>query len=244
VRGMLFEVRGLKVLVENVTVIRNVSFSIRRGEIHLLMGPNGAGKSTLLRALMGLSSYKVVRGEIFLEGKPIKDLKPYERAMLGIALAHQNPPKIKVRANYLLERLFKKYHDDDRGSCYLEELVNDFDVSHLLNRELYSGFSGGEVKRFELLTVVLQRPKVCLLDEPDSGVDVDSIRRLAGVISKLAEAGAAILLVTHTGYITRYLEHVDKLHVMMSGELVYSGDVSILPKLLEIGYRAITKWAG
>jgi len=237
---LMLKVRDVSVAVDSNLVVKNVSLTVGREEIHLLMGPNGAGKSSLLKAIMGLSQYKVVNGKICIDSKEITNMEPYERARLGLALAHQSLPRLRVKSRYLLSKMISLYRKNHSKN---EEIVNDlarkFDVEHLLDRELYHGFSGGEAKRFELLTVTVQRPKVCLLDEPDSGVDVDSVRRLASVISELADNGAAILLVTHTGYITRFLRRVDKLHVMMNGELVYSGSPDILPKLLDKGYKIV-----
>ena len=234
----MFRIMDVSIAVNDLLVVKNVSLSIESGEIHILMGPNGAGKSSLLKAIMGLSQYRIIRGAVLIDGRNITKEKPYERAKLGIALAHQNPPKLRVRSKYLLSKLINLYQKD-KPLSYINDLAREFNVGHLLSRELYSNFSGGEAKRFELLTVVVQRPKVCLLDEPDSGVDIDSIRKIALIVSRLAEKGTGILLVTHTGYLIKYLSRVDTLYIMVNGKIVYRGDESILPKLIEKGYQVV-----
>ena len=236
----MLRVKNVTVAVDNLIVVKDASLSIGTGEIHIMMGPNGAGKSSLLKAIMGISDYKVVKGSILFNGKDINDLKPHERAKLGIALAHQNPPKVRVKSRYLLIKLMELYHKGKTNE-YLRELIKEFNVEHLLDRELYAGFSGGEIKRFELLTVILQKPKVCLLDEPDSGVDIDTIRKLASIISRLVNDGTSVLLVTHVGHIVKYLNRADVLYVMTNGKIVYRGDVSIIPRLLERGYQILTE---
>ena len=236
----MLRVKYVTVAVDDLIVVRDASLSIGTGEIHIMMGPNGAGKSSLLKAIMGISGYKVIKGSILLNGKDITDLKPHERAKLGIALAHQNPPKVRVKSRYILTKLMELYHKGKTDE-YLRELIKEFNVEHLLDRELYSGFSGGEIKRFELLTAILQKPRVCLLDEPDSGVDIDTIRKLATIISRLVNDGTSVLLVTHVGHIVKYLSRADVLYVMVNGRIIYRGDVSIIPRLLERGYQILTE---
>ncbi|OYT61848.1 MAG: hypothetical protein B6U69_02800 [Thermofilum sp. ex4484_15] len=233
----MLEIKDLNVGAEGRTIVRGVTLTLRNGELHLLMGPNGAGKSTLLKAIMGLSPYEIIKGIIIFNGEDVTNLKPYERAKRGLALAHQYPPKLKIRSGYLLKRLANKYGHSNDSLREIRELIKELGLSHLLNRELYRDFSGGEVKKFELLTLIVQKPKVALLDEPDSGIDLDSIRKLAYLISKLVEEGTSVLLVTHTGHIVKYLHKVNKLHVMTYGRLVYSGGVDVLPAILEKGYH-------
>ncbi len=236
----MLKVKNVSVAVDDLIVVKDASLSIGTGEIHILMGPNGAGKSSLLKAIMGISDYRVVKGNILFNGKDITDLKPYERAKLGIALAHQNPPKVRVKSRYLLIKLMELYHRS-KVDEYLKKLIKEFNIEHLLDRELYLGFSGGEIKRFELLTVILQKPRICLLDEPDSGVDIDTVRKLATIISRLVDDGTSVLLVTHVGHIVKYLSRADVLYVMINGRIAYRGDVSIIPRLLERGYQVLTE---
>lgn len=231
----LLTINHLTVAVGEDTILRDITLRIREGELHVLMGPNAAGKSTLLRTIMGLPPYRVVEGRIYFLGRDITEAPPHERARMGLALAHQQAPRLRVRAEYFLQRLSESYG----STTQVTEFVKKLRVEHLLQRELYVGFSGGEFKRFELLTVLLQRPKLALLDEPDSGVDVDSVKILAEAVRELVSQGSSVLLVTHVGLILRYLREVDYLHVLMSGRLVYSGDPSILPKILESGYSVL-----
>ncbi len=234
----MLAINGLSVEVGKSLIVRRVWLRLGPGEIHVLMGPNGAGKSTLLKAVMGLRGYRVVEGSVMLDGEDLTRLKPYERVRRGLALAHQTPPKVRVRSSYLIKELMRAYGLlNDSG--LVRELINELGLKALMSRELYRGFSGGEVKRFELLTVAMRRPKACLLDEPDSGVDVDSVKVLANVISGLASHGSAVLLVTHTGHIVNYLSRLDGVHVMINGEIVLEGGREVLEEVLSRGYRGI-----
>lgn len=228
----LLEIKNLSVEVQGRIVLKDINMKIGRHEVHVLMGPNGAGKSTLLRVIMGDPKYKIMRGSIIFEGKVINDLKVYERARLGIAMAFQNPPKVSVRLGYLLKSLSgKSYHS----------AVDLLGVRYLLSRNLHDGFSGGEIKKVELLLVMEQMPKLALLDEPDSGVDIDSLSLISKTINNMMEKGVTILLITHLGYILKYLNRVDMLHVMIEGNLVYSGEVEIVDEILTHGYNIFLK---
>jgi len=227
----LLRVERLRVSVGGREVLRGLDLMIRNQEVHVLFGPNGSGKSTLLATIMGLPRYEVKEGRVLLLGRDITKLKPFERAKLGIAMAFQNPPRVNVKLGYILERLVKKYDDG-----ILNEL-NALGIAHLLKRNLHHGFSGGEIKRVEMLLTLLQRPRVALLDEPDSGVDVDSLNIIGKVINKLIDEGASILLVTHMGHILRYIEHVDLAHVLIDGRIVYTGEPKeVLNIVLKKGY--------
>ncbi|RLE56315.1 MAG: ABC transporter ATP-binding protein [Thermoprotei archaeon] len=231
---MLLELRRVTVSVAGRVVLKEINMEIGRREVHVLLGPNGAGKSTLLKAIMGLPDYDVVEGEMYFEDVNLLNLKPYERAKLGIALSHQNPPKLSIRTSYFFTKLIEKY-----GGNFKEfiDYCRKLNIEHLIDRELFRGFSGGEIKRVELLTVLSQRPKLALLDEPDSGVDIDSIVLVGSLINDLVDRGASILLVTHTGTILKYLRKIDVVHVLIGGKLIYSGDPGILPKLFALGYE-------
>ena len=236
----LLELRNLRVEVGGREVIKGVNLRVRKGgELHVLMGPNGAGKSTLLRALIGDPRYRVVKGSILFNGKEINSLKPYERAKLGIAIAYQNPPRVGVKLGYLLGKLCSLYGVNPNG--VLKSLTEKLKVKHLYNRDLYHGFSGGEAKRTELLITMLQKPRLALLDEPDSGVDIDSLAVVGEVVNELVESGSSVLLVTHTGHVLRYVKRVDALHVMVDGRLAYSGGPEVLGELLELGYTRFLK---
>lgn len=224
-------VEDLVVGVEDRVIVKGANMRLREGEVHVLMGPNGSGKSTLLRTIMGDPRYDVIRGSIRFYGMDITRLKPFERARLGMAMAFQSPPRLSVKTAYLLDKLAKKY-----GSTTPNNYIDVLRLGHLLYRDMYQGFSGGEAKKMELLTVRLQRPKLVLLDEPDSGVDVDSLARIADVINDLVESGSTTVLVTHLGHVLKFLHKINGVHVMYGGTIVYSGGVDVIDKVLEMGY--------
>jgi len=234
---MVFKVEDLWVKVQghDKYILKGVDLSIGKGEVHVLMGPNGSGKSTLLKTIIGMPQYKIARGTILFMGKEVNNLKPYERAKMGIGIAFQSPPRIRVKTEYLIKLITTKFRT--RLLPYEE-----YGISHLVSRDLYNGFSGGEMKRTEMYLTILQRPKLALLDEPDSGVDVDSLALIAKGIEQLMEEGASILLVTHLGYILKYLDVVTKLHVMINGKIVYSGEPEkALDLILTHGYSYFVK---
>lgn len=228
----LLKIEELHVKAGSVEIVKGVSLEISSGEVHVLFGPNGSGKSTLLRAIMGLPSCTVSRGRIIFDGMDISRLKAHERARLGIALMHQNPRPISVKLSQMVAELSKKYGSNPSIALKLG-------LNGLMNRELFRGFSGGEIKRAELALVLLQKPRLALLDEPDSGVDLSSLKIVGGVINELADSGVAILLVTHTGAIAEYIRNVAATHVMVDGRLVATGE---LPEIINVlrreGYSA------
>lgn len=230
----LLEAISLNVCVNNRKIIENISLSVDRGEIHIIMGPNGSGKSTLLSAIMGLGNTRICGGRLLFENQDITDLPSYERAKLGIALAHQHPPEIKgVKLKDVAQAMARKYGCTD---CTL--LAKLLFVESFMNRDLFVGFSGGEKKRVELFLLMIQSPKLALLDEPDSGVDIESIDIIANAIEVLRSRGTGVLLVTHHGMIAERFSRIDKIHILMNGAIVYSGSPDeILPVIMKFGYR-------
>ncbi len=224
-------------------VLKGVNLEVGRGEVHVVMGPNGSGKTTLLNAIMGIKRFAVFRGKIVFEGKDITRLSPFERAKLGIAMMFQKPPKIKgVSLETLLEYMMRKFGTDKE---FVESVASQLGIRHLFGRSLHDEFSGGESKKVEILLTMVQRPKLALLDEPDSGVDVDSVRVLAAKINELIDIGSSILLVTHTGQVLKHVKRVDKVHVMIDGRIVLSGEPSeILPKVYEKGFSWVEAEVG
>jgi len=187
----ILEVRELVVTVEGKKILKGVSFSLEKGKIHALMGPNGSGKSTLAFALAGHPDYPVEEGRIFLNSEDITELPPYERARRGLFLGFQYPPEVEgVRLREFLRLAAANCHEPfcEFQKLYLESLAY-FRMDELGDRELNVGFSGGEKKRSELLQMRVLRPKVALLDEPDSGVDVDGLRLIAAGIEEAARLG-------------------------------------------------------
>ena len=232
----LLDVRELAVRVDGKNIIENVSLRINKGEITVLMGPNASGKSTLLYSIMGLQKYRVVKGKILFNGKDITNEPSWKRARMGIGLAFQNPPKILIRLRYLSRKIAELhgFHES------LENISKLLSMEQLLNRNIHYGFSGGESKRTELFLLMLQKPKLALLDEPDSGVDIESIRSIADCINRLAENGAGVLLVTHQGYILRYIDNLGRGYVMYNGRIIYEDDAYIvLKKIMIQGYSGL-----
>lgn len=230
---MLLKLNRLSVCVGPKKIVDSVDLSVDKGELHIIMGPNGSGKSTLLSAIMGLPRVRICGGTIVFDGVDITSMPSYERAKLGIALAHQHPPEIKgVKFNEIAKAIIKKCGCSDYS--IMSKILK---VDDLLHRDLFVGFSGGEKKRAELFLVMLQSPKLALLDEPDSGVDIESIESIANAIDYLVSRGSSVILVTHTGIITNKLSRIDKVHIMMNGRFVYSGyPDEILPIIMKFGY--------
>ena len=230
---MLLITRNLSVCVEDKEIVHDTNISIDKGELHIIMGPNGSGKSTLLAAIMGLPYTRVCSGTILFDGIDITSMPSYERAKLGIGLAHQNPPEIKgVKFNEIAKAIIKRC-----GCSDYSMMARILKVDNLLHRDLFVGFSGGEKKRAELFLVMLQSPKLALLDEPDSGVDIESVENIANAIDYLISRNSSIILVTHTGLITNKLSRIDRVHIMIHGKIVYSGyPDEVLPIIMKFGY--------
>lgn len=217
-------------------IVHEVSISLGKSELHVLLGPNAAGKSTLLNAIAGVPFYKIISGKILFENEDITYAPSFERAIKGIFLAHQNPPEIRgVTLRLFLQHLSRKY--GFKGDIY--QLLKDYGFTkEHLSREINVGFSGGERKRLELLQAEIINPKVLLLDEPDSGIDVDSLKLIANKINKFIYHGKSILLVTHRRHILEYLNKVHVAYVMISGRIVYSGEpYSVFKVVEEKGYK-------
>ncbi|MEM1928170.1 MAG: ATP-binding cassette domain-containing protein [Acidilobaceae archaeon] len=223
----------MRVCVGGSEIVKGVDLRVGRGEVHVVLGPNGAGKSTLLAAIMGLPRVSLCGGSIVLEGEDVSSLPPSERASRGIALAHQFTPVIKgVRASDVAKALIERYGCSDY--TLLSKMLR---VDELLERYLFHGLSGGERKRLELYLTMLQKPKVALLDEPDSGIDVDSLKLIAEALNYMVDRKeTSVLLVTHSGAIIERLSKVSQVHVMMSGRIVYSGGRDVASLILSEGY--------
>ncbi|GGM66747.1 ABC transporter ATP-binding protein [Thermogymnomonas acidicola] len=235
-------IRDLRATVENKEILKGVNLTVRGGEIHALMGPNGAGKTTLGSVLIGHPSYQVTGGQILLDGKDITYATPEERARAGLFLAFQNPISIPgVKISTFLRTAFKQLHPEDKTG------VNEFFDNvkkHLkkvgldesfLSRAVNDGFSGGERKRFEILQMIILRPKIVVLDEIDSGLDVDALKLVADEIREYYSQDVGFLIITHYQRILKNIEP-EFVHVLIDGRIVKDGDKELSLKIEEEGY--------
>ena len=242
----MLEIKGLHVSVEGVEILKGIDLTVKAGEVHAIMGPNGSGKSTLTRVLAGHPSYVVTGGSATYEGKDLFQMAIEERARQGVFLAFQYPIDIPgVNNAYFL----KAAVDETRKAHGLEELdamefleflkekmkIVEMDES-FLNRPVNEGFSGGEKKRNEILQMAVLEPKLAILDETDSGLDIDALKIIAGGVDKMRNPGRAILLVTHYQRMLNYITP-DRVHVLMGGKIVLSGARDLAFKLEEKGYE-------
>ncbi|MBC7092596.1 Fe-S cluster assembly ATPase SufC [Candidatus Bipolaricaulota bacterium] len=233
-------VEDLHVSVADQPILHGVDLELSAGRVHALMGPNGSGKSTLVMALAGHPSYRVTRGRALLDGEDLLALPPHERARKGLLIAFQYPPEVDgVRL-----REFLRLACGERCIAFCEfqkaypQALARLRMDGFDDRELNVGFSGGEKKRAELLQVYLLRPKVALLDEPDSGVDVDALRFIADAIRELAAGGTAVLIVTHY---PRVLDHVPpaEVFVLDQGRIVRRGGAELAERIGEEGFEVV-----
>ncbi|MCA1632984.1 MAG: Fe-S cluster assembly ATPase SufC, partial [Acidobacteria bacterium] len=231
--------------VEGKEILRGISLSVKKGEIHAIMGPNGSGKSTLAKILAGHPAYEVTGGEVLYEGRNLLELAPDERAREGIFLAFQYPVEIPGVSNAQFLRLAYNEKRKHRGEEELDPLeFKDLLTERakivemepgLMSRSVNEGFSGGEKKRNEILQMAVLEPKLAVLDETDSGLDIDALRIVAGGVNKLRTEENAILLVTHYQRLLNYIVP-DHVHVLYKGRIVRSGGRELALELEEKGY--------
>ena len=243
---MVLEVVDLRVSVNGKEILKGVSLKVSEGSVHAVMGPNGSGKSTLAYTIMGKPSYKVVGGDILLNGESILDLPPEERSLKGLFLAFQEPvsiPGVKI-GTFIIAALNKRSGSSDltriRDPFILKKIYDSLERVGLsreyLTRELYVGFSGGEKKRGELFQALLLDPKVIILDEPDSGLDVDGVKMVAEMIKEFRSRGKAVLLITHYARIFNYIEP-DQVTVLLNGRVAARGGIELVHRIEREGYR-------
>jgi Fe-S cluster assembly ATP-binding protein len=233
------------VRTEEREILRGVDLLVRKGELHALMGPNGSGKSTLANAIMGHPDYEVTDGEILFNGENITEMAPHERAKLGLFLAFQYPvaiPGVSV-ANFLRLAINALRDEPIKVKEFGAELgraVELLDVDRSFTaRHLNDGFSGGEKKRAEVLQMAMLRPQIAVLDETDSGLDIDALRTVAEGVAKLhAEQGLGALIITHYQRILHYVKP-EFVHVLMDGRVVMSGGDELVERLEREGYDPI-----
>ena len=239
----LLEVKGLCVSVEDNEILSDINLSIGKGETHVLMGPNGAGKSTLGNALMGNPSYRITAGRIFFNGLDIKDDTPDKRAKAGMFMSFQNPlevPGISLSSfirNAIIQQSGQKIKlTEFRKSLAANMELLNFDSSYK-DRDLNVGFSGGEKKKAEILQLLMLNPGFAILDETDSGLDVDAVRTVSeGIREYQKKKDGALLIITHSTRILDSLK-VDHTHILVRGRIVESGDSSLVDEINKNGFE-------
>ncbi len=239
--GHKLEIKGLRVSVEGKEILKGLDLTVKSGEIHALMGPNGSGKSTLAYVLLGHPKYAVTEGEILYDGVNVVEMPPHERAKRGLFLAFQYPvPVPGVGLFNFLRTAYNAVHGKNLPPLEFKKMLDEtmkqlnFDSS-FSTRYLNDGFSGGEKKRCEILQMALLQPKIAILDETDSGLDIDALRIVAEGINRLSSKDKGILVITHYNRILRYIKP-DRVHIMMNGVIVKTGGETLSEQLEEKGY--------
>ena len=241
----LLEVRGLCATVNGIEILKGLDFTVKSGEVHAIMGPNGSGKSTFAKVLAGHTAYEVTGGSVLFEGKNLFELAPEERARAGVFLAFQYPIEIPGVANSQFLRLTYNTVQAQRGREELDPLEFDDFVREkmkllemspdFLDRSVNEGFSGGEKKRNEILQMALLEPRLAILDETDSGLDIDALRIVSQGVNQLATKDNAIVLVTHYQRLLNYIVP-DFVHVMEVGRIIKTGGKALALELETRGY--------
>ncbi|WP_458453634.1 Fe-S cluster assembly ATPase SufC [Methanobrevibacter sp.] len=248
---MLLEIENLAVEVAGKRVLKDINLSIEEGETHVLLGPNGAGKSTLFLTILGFPQYKVVQGSIKFKGQDITDLTTAERVQLGIGVSFQSPPSIRGVSVRDLLKIESNQDIKEELNPRMQKLAKQLKFSdEFLNRDVNYGFSGGEVKRSEILQLLAQMPDFTMFDEPDSGVDIENVELLASEIGTLLDKDKTQrnrkrsgLLITHLGYILNFVS-ADKAHVLMNGVISCSGNPNdILEDIRKNGFNGCVECA-
>ncbi|MCY0873497.1 MAG: Fe-S cluster assembly ATPase SufC [Acidianus infernus] len=241
------KIEDLHVEVEGKEIIKGISLEIKSGEVHAIMGPNGSGKTTLSLAIMGHPKYKITKGRILLDGEDITNLETDQKVKKGLFLAFQNPIEISgVKLSTLLVAEYNRIYGSNESVTQVFSKIASLSKSvgisdSLLNRGVFEGFSGGEKKRVEILQLQILKPKFAILDEPDSGVDVDGLKIISDVIKKVKEENnTGYLIITHYRRILDYV-NADKVHVLYKGRIVASGSMELAKLIDEKGYEGVIK---
>ncbi len=242
----VLRVEDADIYVAGKRILRKVNLSVGVGELHIVMGPNASGKTTLLSAIAGVEPYEVRSGRVVLAGEDITNFPLHERVEKGLVLAYQNPPSFKgVKVSEILKWLRRKFNLDP---SFTESLAEILDVHKLLGRDLFSGMSGGERKRLETYLTLSIMPKVALLDEPDSGVDLDSVGRILEAVKLALKHGVSVVLVTHSTHMLNLVRPLtNTVHLIFRGRLVFSGLYDeVVPLVIKRGFegaaRALGRW--
>ena len=244
----MLEIQNLHARVEEKEILRGLNLTVHPGEVHAIMGPNGSGKSTLANVLAGREDYEVTDGSISLEGEDLLEMEPEDRAHAGVFLAFQYPVEIPGVSNVYflrsaLNAIRKARGEEELDSLsfmkYIREKIKLLGLKdELLNRSVNEGFSGGEKKRNEIFQMAVLEPKLCVLDETDSGLDIDALQTVANGVNALRSPDRAFIVVTHYQRLLNYIVP-DYVHVMVEGRLVKSGGRELALELEEKGYQWI-----
>ncbi len=244
----MLEITNLHASVEDTPILRGINLTIPSGEVHSIMGPNGSGKSTLARVLAGEESYEVTEGSIILDGKDLLDMDPDERACEGLFMAFQYPVEIPgVSTKYFLRaavNAVREHRELSELDAYeFLQLVKEkaaaleLDTS-LLDRSVNEGFSGGEKKRAEIFQMAMLDPKMCVLDETDSGLDIDALKIVSEGVNALRDGNRSFLVITHYQRLLDYIVP-DVVHVLVDGRIAKTGDKELAKQLENEGYASI-----
>ncbi|WP_413058588.1 Fe-S cluster assembly ATPase SufC [Sporosarcina sp. 179-K 3D1 HS] len=245
------EIKDLHVEIEGKEILKGVNLTINTNEIHAIMGPNGTGKSTLAQAIMGHPKYEVTSGSVTLDGEDVLEMEVDERANAGLFLAMQYPSEITgvTNADFLRSAINAKREEGDEISLmkFIRELDSKMELlemdEDMATRYLNEGFSGGEKKRNEILQLMMLKPKFAILDEIDSGLDIDALKIVSNGINEMRGEGFGCLMITHYQRLLNYITP-DYVHVMMQGKVVKSGGAELAKKLEEQGYDWIKEELG
>ena len=247
----VLEIKDLHVAIEDKEILKGVNLVMKTGEIHAIMGPNGTGKSTLSAAIMGNPNYEVTKGEILFDGKNILDLEVDERARLGLFLAMQYPSEIPgiSNAEFMRAAMNARREEDDKISVmqFLKKLDKKMELlnmpEEMAERYLNEGFSGGEKKRNEILQLLMIEPTFAIIDEIDSGLDIDALKVVAKGINEMRGEEFGALIITHYQRLLNYIVP-DVVHIMMDGRVVLTGDAELAKRLEAEGYAGISAELG
>ena len=244
----MLEIRNLHAAIDGNEILKGINLTVRKGEVHAIMGPNGSGKSTLAKVLAGHPQYEVTAGEVLYEGRNLLEMPPDERARAGVFMAFQYPIEVPGVSNAQFLRLAynekRKHHgEEELDPLEFKDLLKErakvveMDAS-FMSRSVNEGFSGGEKKRNEIFQMAMLQPRLAILDETDSGLDIDAIRIVANGVNKLRKKDNAVLLVTHYQRLLDYIVP-DFVHVLYNGRIVKSGNKDLAFELEEKGYDFI-----
>jgi Fe-S cluster assembly ATP-binding protein len=246
----LLHIEDLHVEVEGREILTGLNLTLDKGDIHAIMGPNGSGKSTLAYVLTGRPGYEVTQGKVLYKGEDVLALEADERAKRGIFLAFQYPTEVPgVSVVNFLRTAYNAIHPDEQKSAmafrmYLQEKVDLLEIpTELVDRYVNQGFSGGEKKRAEILQMAVLRPELAIMDETDSGLDIDALKHVSAGVNKLAGPDVGILLITHYQRLLNYIRP-NRVHVLMAGRIVESGGFELAERLEAEGYAGVAKEIG